>query len=522
MTTLFTADAVVSAAGRLGDAVLADDGRVVAVGLRAALSPAADDERSFTGAVIIPGLRDAHIHPVGYAAALTGLTLGSVADLTGMQVVLRDAARGLPAGAALIAGRYDDAVVAERRLPTRVDLDAAVDDRPVLVHRYCGHVATANTAALVAAGIDSDSADPPGGTIDRDTHGDPTGVLRETAVDLVSEHLDAATGPAPRQVLDALAILAGLGITSIGAMLSLGDGPWANLGDEVALLGEIADELPITVHAFVIARSGDALVEARRRIDAAGGRLRWAGLKLFADGSLGGHTAAMHEPFTDAPGKTGTMRLSDADLELIDVALAGGGSVAVHAIGDRANTAVLDQFETLIARGVSPGRLRIEHASVLTPGDVRRLGGLGIVASVQPAFIGSENTWLEARVGTERLRTVYPFASLAAAGATLAGGSDSPVESPDPFSGMALARDRAGIVPEESLDAAMALGMFTEGGAAALGEPAPLREGSPADFVVVDRDPLSVTPDGLRDTQVVATVVGGEEIAVDRSQPFWV
>jgi len=194
--------------------------------------------------------------------------------------------------------------------------------------------------------------------------------------------------------------------------------------------------------------------------------------------------------------------------------------VAIHAIGDRANTTVLDHYETIIQRGASPERLRLEHASVLNPADVERIGQMGIVASVQPAFLGSEVDWLEERVGSDRLPFTYPFRSLQRAGATLAGGSDCPVESPNPFAGMALAIDRAGIVVEEGLDPAAALGLFTQ--ATALQEPAPLAAGSPADLIVVDRNPVEVTPDELRETQVLGTFVDGAEIEVDRTRPYWV
>ena len=196
--------------------------------------------------------------------------------------------------------------------------------------------------------------------------------------------------------------------------------------------------------------------------------------------------------------------------------------VAIHAIGDRACTEVIDLFERLIGDGVDPGRLRIEHASVLTEADIHRLARLGVHVSVQPAFLGSETEWLERRVGTTRLSRTYPFATLRASGAALAGGSDSPVESPDPLAGMALARDRAGIVPEEGLSAEAALEMFTLGGAAALHEPVPLDPGSPADFVVLDGDPVVATSQDLRRIRVVDTWVDGAPVTVDRSVASWV
>jgi hypothetical protein len=520
--TLFSADAVQTADGAPGDAVLVEAGYVVAIGRRTDLVGQADGEQHYGGATIIGGLRDAHLHPVGYAAALTGTTVSHVADLAELGAVLDAASARLAAGVALVATRFDDAGVAERRLPTRHDLDAATGGRPTLVHRYCGHVGIANTAALRVAGIDAGTADPEGGSIDRDPDGIPTGVLRETAITLVSTHLDAVVKPSSPDLLDAVTRLAGRGLTSIGAMLGLGDGPWASLGDEVESMVAVADELPIHVHALVIANSPDDLLDARTRIESTGPRLRWAGLKLFADGSFGGHTAAMNAPFSDAPGETGTLRLRDGDDALIDTALAAGGMVAIHAIGDRANAEVLDRFEALVATGIAPGRLRLEHASVLTAADIDRIGRLGITVSVQPAFLGSETSWLADRMGPERLPFTYPFASLAATGVTLAGGSDSPVESPDPFAGMALARDRGGVVPDEALDGSTALRLFTDGAAAALGEPTPLTMGAPADLVVVDRNPVEVTPDELRQTEVLATVVDGVEVAADRSRPLFV
>ena len=274
----------------------------------------------------------------------------------------------------------------------------------------------------------------------------------------------------------------------------------------------IADHVPITVHGFVIAHTPYALADAARRLNDAGGRLRWLGYKGFADGSLGGHTAAMHAPFTDRPDETGTMRLDATDRHLAEASVAMGGMVAIHAIGDRANSAVLDLFEDLIAGGADPQRLRIEHASVLDRSDIERMAHLGVTASVQPAFLGSEFDWIVDRVGADRIVSTYPFASLDYAGVPLGGGSDSPVESPDPWAGMALARDRAGVMTSEGLLPDRALSLFTDGAAAALGEPLPLSPGSPADIVVVDRDPVACSPDQVRGTVVIETWVHGAAI----------
>jgi len=523
MTTdrrLLVADAVRTARGVPGNAILIEDGHVIAMGDQRTLEGPGVKVEEYAGAVLIPGLRDAHMHPVTYAASLSGTSLNSVTSIGELQDTIKLAATALAPGEPLVALRLDDGALAERRLPTRVDLDEAVPDRPVLIHRYCGHVAIANTAALHHAGVDATTTDPGDGSIDRDAEGQPTGVLRETAIDLVSTRLDASKSLTEQSLLDALAGLGGLGITSIGAMLGLGDGPWASLGDEVAAITAVADRLPINVHGFVIARSVDDLEAAAHRLNEVGDRLRWAGYKGFADGSLGGHTAAMHTPFSDRPDELGTMRLDASDRLLAEASLRMGGMVALHAIGDRANGAVVDLYEELVARGASPQRLRIEHASVLDRADIDRIARLGVVVSVQPAFLGSEFEWIADRVGSDRIVTTYPFASLDHAGVPMCGGSDSPVESPDPWEGMALARDRAGVTRSEGLFPDRALSLFTDGAAIALGEPLPLSPGSPADIVAVDRDPVVSDPDQLRGTVVIETWVHGERVVVDRTRPI--
>jgi predicted amidohydrolase YtcJ len=248
-------------------------------------------------------------------------------------------------------------------------------------------------------------------------------------------------------------------------------------------------------------------------------RLRWAGLKCFADGSLGGHTAAMIDPFADRPTERGTLRLTGRDAELARRCVDLGGTVAIHAIGDLACREVITLFETLDAPA---GRSRIEHASVIRPKEIERMAKQGIIGCVQPAFLGSEAEWLERRVGAERLGITYPFATMEAMGVVLGAGSDSPVEPPQPWAGMALARHRAGVAPAEGLSATRALALYTEGAAAALGEPPPLAVGSPADVIVVDRDPVSVSPEALGETRVHHTFVGGDEVELDHRLPNWV
>ena len=509
--------------GVRGDAVLVDGPRIVAVGRSADLRSAGVAEVPLPGKVLVPGLRDAHLHPVGLASLLQRPSLKPAADHAGIADILRDAARDLAPGAALTALRLDDESLAEGNLPDRDFIDRVVSDRPVLLIRYCGHVAVANSAALALAGIDATTPDPRGGSIDRDSSGRPTGVVRETAVEPVAAALRALSPRVTADDLIAVATgMASVGLTGVGAMVAADSGQWGCDGAELDVVLDAASRLPITFGVMVIAADPGELEAAAARLVATGGRVRFTGVKMFSDGSLGGHTAAMREGFSDAPQERGTDRLDPAwCLSMARTSLGLGGRVAIHAIGDHANGAVLDVMETLIAEGADPGRLRIEHASVLTLADITRFGRLGVTASVQPAFLASETGWLEKRVGPDRLRRTYPLRSLLAVGTPLAGGSDCPVEPPHPLWGMAAARDRCGLVPDEGLTGEQALHLFTEGAATAIGEDSTLRAGAPASFTILDGDPVVATPDDLRVMAVHQVWVEGERVEVPAGTVVW-
>lgn len=502
MPTLLAADRVRTADGVVGDAVLIDDGAVLAVGTFDELARPEIPIVRFPGATLAPGFRDAHIHPVWYAETRSGLVLDGVTSHRELASIVAEAADDLPSGAALIAGRLDEERFDKPVLPNRTLLD--VTDHPVLLHRVCGHIAVANTAALDLAGVGPDTPDPPGGSFDR-LDGTPTGVLRETAVRVVARTVERHRPPLNADdLLRGLTELRATGITSVGAMVSTDSGPW-EAGSEAAALLEVAGDLPLRVHVFLM---GDPkrVAELAPRFNQC--RLRFAGVKDFADGSLGGHTAALSQPYDDTAAK-GTVRLDERRVDEL-TALAGrfDGTVALHAIGDRAVSMVLDVFERLIGDGWGPSRLRVEHASVLSDALIARMAGLGVVGSVQPAFVRSDGPWLPARLGADRI--AYRFRSMRDAGIPLIGGSDSPVERPDPLFGLAAARDRQGYHPEEELDPLTALALFTSAAATALREPAPLEPGSPADLVALDVDPVVVSPDALERARVLETWVGGE------------
>lgn len=403
---------------------------------------------------------DHHFHPFGYAGVVTGLDLFDAPD---METALADIARHAASREGPVIGqRLNDETLAEGRLPTRHDLDDAVPDRPVLIYRYCGHIAMANSQTLDLASLDAGTVDPPGGSLDRDPDGRPNGILRETATQLAGSAISPLVQPpSDREILEALDGLTRMGLGSITGIVAASDSLWCGVGDELEVLCRLAQDLPIDVLVLVTADTAVELRSAADRIRNADGRLTFGGWKEWSDGSLGGHTAAMYQPYADAPDEVGTIRLERRHaIEMGLVASEIGGAVALHAIGDRANDMVLDIHGDLIDLGADPSSLRIEHASILTEPAIEKMAGLGVTASIQPAFLRSEEDWLVKRLGDDRMERAYPFRSMSEAGIPLLGGSDTPVETPDPEIGIRAAVDRYGINPSQTVDVDTARSMF--------------------------------------------------------------
>ncbi|MDH3498931.1 MAG: amidohydrolase family protein, partial [Acidimicrobiia bacterium] len=312
------------------DAILVNGGRVVAVGHHTDLADPGHREERFPGATIVPGLVDAHFHPTAYTGALQRLSLKATADFSDLLDQLRATSSLLPPGETLIGVRLDDETMAERALPTRALLDQAATARPILLYRYCGHIAVTNTAALELAGVTSGTPDPPGGSFDRDDTGAPTGVLRETAIGVVSAAVgDRAAGLTPAQTVEASRLLAATGLTALGAIVSPGESLLCDGSNELQLVIDAAPDLALPLSVLVATESPDELTTAAEMLERAGRRVRFHGLKLFSDGSLGGHTAALFEPYADEPSTWGTHRLPmEVALPVALRALDLGGAVA--------------------------------------------------------------------------------------------------------------------------------------------------------------------------------------------------
>ncbi|CAN5882127.1 amidohydrolase [soil metagenome] len=480
-----SADEVFTARGVIGEAVVVENGRVVEVTTRQQLGDI--DVVHHPGATILPTFVDSHFHPLGYAALLSGISLKEAAGIPELVETVADAASNRGSGA-ITAHRFDDTTLG--RMPSRLDLDLACTDRPVLISRYCGHVAVANSAALQLAGVGSTTADPAGGSIDRDDDGSPTGVLRETAIALVADAMGHLVPPPDdRAVLAALQGLLPLGITRMTAIVAAGDPVGCRVGAELDTLCRLARDLPMDIDVLVIADAPADLRAAADQVGAAGGRLRFWGWKDFADGSFGGHTAAMWEPFADRD-TTGTLRLRpDHAVEMTRTVLDLGGVAALHAIGDRAIDGVLDVYDRVLADGADPNSLRIEHVSVPTAGAITRLATTGVVASIQPSFVSSEGGWVRARLGPSR--RPYPFATMEAAGVRMVAGSDCPVERPDPLAGVISAVTRPGWSDDQHVTPESAVGFFSDNAFEHLGLQQPLSSGAPAGLVVVRGEPAS-------------------------------
>ncbi len=493
-------------------ALLVHDGRVAEWGDEQTLRKAAPEAEVMdaAGATLTPGLTDAHIHTVPWARARRQPDLRDARSRDQALARVRAALAASPGEHTPLVGRcWDDDGWSER--PDRAALDALAPQRPVLLHRHDFHALWVNSAALAAAGITRDTPDPEGGRFERDAAGEPTGLVREHAVRAFAALEDGASPLVADELLDAAAAaLHAEGVTAVhDYQRNEVDATW---------MRSLAARRRLRVLQHVGPEQVREAAASGRRGGAGDAWFRWGSYKLFADGTLGSRTAALLEPWDDAPG-TGMVLLSRKELEAeVARAVQAGFSVAIHAIGDAAVRNALDAIErhrdALAALPLPP---RIEHVQLLSPRDLARFAPLGVAASLQPQHFTSDAP-VARRAWGARCRHAYPWRSLLEAGAALAFGSDAPVEEPLARQGLAsavgrLTSDGEPLEPAEAISLDHALTAYTSGAARlaahGLGRGV-LESGEPADLVIWDRDLHAATPHELAQARPRWTVLAGE------------
>ena len=509
--------------------VAVEAGRIVALVPPAdagAWRRAAAEVVDVSGAHLYPGFTESHGHLAGHGASIEQVDLRDVPTFAEVVERVKRAAAKVPPDRWVLGWGWDQNRWPEKAFPSHAALSAAVPDHPVLLRRVDGHAVLTNARGLAAAGITAATKDPPGGRILRDASGSPTGVLVDTAANLLDRAVPAPTVmDIERRVLLACNDLAAFGITEFQ---DAGTGR-----DELAVLRKLEGEGRLPLRVYVMLDGGDdQLLDgefaagARVGVD---GMLAVRAVKLFADGALGSRGAWLAQPYTDEPGTRGLEVRPEARLEdVIRRAAKAGFQPCVHAIGDGAVTRVLDLYERALGPGGAALRPRIEHAQVVRPADVSRFATLGVIAAVEPTHCTSDMPWAPARLGPERIAWAYRWRSLLDAHARLCLGSDVPVESPDPRLGLwatVTRRTPQGTPSEgwnlaEALTSAEAVAGYTSWAAYAAFEEnwrGTLVPGNAADLTILDRDVEVGGAAEILQARILRTVVAGRDVFVARS-----
>jgi predicted amidohydrolase YtcJ len=467
------------------------------------------------GMMVVPGFIDSHVHFLSAGFGLASVQLREAKTPREFARRIGEYAKTLPPGAWITNGNWDHELWGGE-LPRRDWIDSVTPNNPVWVSRLDGHMSLANGAALRAAGITTATKDVAGGTIVRDAHGEPTGILKDNAMSLVDRVQPAPSPEEEDRALDAaMRYVAENGVTSVTHM-----GSWSDL--TVFERAHAAGRLKTRLYAAVPLSTWERLRDSVKTRGRGDEWLKIGALKGFVDGSLGSHTAAMLAPFTDAPNDTGLFISTPEQLYAwTSGADKAGLHVIVHAIGDRAIRTQLDIFQRVEREdGPRDRRFRVEHAQHIAPPDMSRFAELGVIASVQPYHAIDDGRWAEKVIGHERGKGTYAFRSLLDKHTRLAFGSDWPVAPATPLEGICAAVTRrtldgahpGGWYPEQKIGVEDALRAYTSGGAYASydeRDKGTLERGKFADFVMIDRDITRTPPEEIVQARVVMTVVGG-------------
>jgi len=507
------------------DAMLVDHGKVQATGTLAELRPKAGHARVIdgNGHALLPGLIDAHGHVIELGYARLQVDLTGTSSLDEALARIKAYAKAHPDAPWIIGGGWNQVIWKLGRFPTAKELDTVVADRPVWLSRVDGHAAWANTAAIKLAGVTAATKDPHGGRIERDAHGNPAGVFVDGATDLINAKVPEPTSAQRAAALDAaLAEMARVGLTGVGD-------PGIDLAT-YRLYRQYADAHKLTARIYAMIHNTGADFDTISRdgplIGYGDDFLTVRAVKLYADGALGSRGAALLSPYSDDSHNRGLLFQPQPELTaMIAKAFGKGYQVCIHAIGDRANREVLDSFAA--AYKMHPEakafRNRVEHAQIVAVNDIPRFKTLDLIASMQPTHATSDMNMAEDRIGHARMAGAYAWRTFLDQGTVIAGGSDFPVESPNPFFGLYSAvtrqdhqgRPPGGWYPAQKMTLTEALRAFTLD--AAYAEHAEttqgtLEPGKWADFILIDRDIVAGPPADIWKTRVLQTWVGGKRV----------
>ena len=464
------------------------------------------------GATVLPGLIDAHGHVMGLGFGALQLDLTGTSSLADLQARLKAYAAANPDARWIVGRGWNQELWPDQRFPTAADLDVVVADRPVVLNRVDGHALVANSAALTAAGVTASTKSPDGGRIEN-------GLFVDAAMPLIESKIPA---PTPAEFDAALAkaqqLMLSVGLTGAADM---GTGP-----DDWAAMNRAgrAGGLNVRLMSYAAGMPAMRVVNGGKPSDwLYGDRLHLGGVKLYSDGALGSRGAWLKRPYADQPGTRGLPLLTkdELDAQALEAGKAGF-QIAVHAIGDAANLMVLEGLNKAGATA-NDRRGRLEHAQIVDWNDLALFKRYNVIASMQPTHQTSDRLMAEKRLGPDRLKGAYAWHSLTDLGVRIAFGSDFPVESPNPFPGLAAAVSRqdmngqpaGGWIPGERVSFEQALAGFTRGAAyAGFAEDkfGSLEPGKWADFILIDRDISRIDAQALARTQVMETWVAGKKV----------
>lgn len=499
--------------------------RVVALGSTPEIRALAGPKTRVIDAIertVLPGFNDAHVHWLQGGFSITNVNLRDASSPAEMARRLGEYAKKLPKGRWILGGDWDHERWPGTPLPTRQMIDAATPDNPVFVNRLDGHMALANSLALKLAGVTKETKDVPGGVVVRDANGEPTGILKDAAQSLVEKVIpEPSWDEKVAAARAATAHAASVGVTSIQDM---------SAGDDVGLYQWLLErgELKTRIYAVRSIVSWEALAKTGVRAAFGNGMLRFGGLKGFSDGSLGSTTAFFFEPYNDSPNTRGIlfdqMLPEGIMLKRVEGADKAGLQVMIHAIGDEANTRILDIYKEVAEKNSERDRrFRIEHAQHLRASEIPRFGKQKVIASMQPYHCADDGRWCEKRIGAERSKGTYAFRTLLDTGAALAFGSDWTVAPLNPMEGLKAAVTRQtldgkhpdGWIPEQKITLDEAIRAFTVGSAYAEFQEkvkGSIAVGKLADIVMLERDIYSMDPVNLDKVKVAMTIVDGRVV----------